>query len=521
MQINDSLTSIIGGLGDPTRDKFAAATYSGCALTDTQLNNAFTSSWMVRKAVKIPADDATRKWRVWQGTDEQVEAIVALEKRLSVQAKVRQAKILARLWGGSAIVIGDGAEDVSEPLDVERMGKDGLKYLTVLPRRELSATELDRDPSSDGYGTPKAYQFVGANERDFIDFHPSRLVIQYGAEQSDPWIAWGANYGWGESVVTPIWEAMRGGDSVLANVASLVFEANIDVMKFPNLMQMASDKNYEASWLKRTQLAATGKAINKTLIMDAEEEYERKPANFGNLDKIIDQFLRVCAGSADIPFTRFMAQSPAGLSATGDSDMKNYHDSIQSIQELEIGPAMYLLDECLIRSALGSRPDDVSYIWRPLEQMSEKEQAEIGKLHADTASALIFAGTHSADEMREVVTPSLTEVGVFPNLSGIVERREQEAEADFDLGGGEVENIEAATGLNGAQISSFLSIVQEAAANELPEESALALIATAFPGVSREAALAILNPLRSFVGASQSENSTPTARPQTNSGEEE
>lgn len=437
---NDSLTSIIGGMGDPFRDKLAASNYQMTHLTDMQLQSAFETSWMVRKAVTIPAHDATRKWRDWQGESKDTQAIETLEKQLGLQAKMRQAKVLARLWGGAAIVIGDGASDPTEPLDVERFKKNGLKYLSVLPRRELAARELDRDPAAITFGRPKGYNFASLD--NLVDFHPSRLVLQYGSEQADPWTATGPNYGWGDSIVTAIWEAMRQGDSVLHNVASLVFEANIDVMKFPDLMAMASQPEYEAKFLKRTTLAATGKSINRTLVMDANEEYERKSASFGTLDKIIDQFLRVCAGAADIPMTRFMAQSPAGLSATGEGDMKNYYDMVESVQELEIGPALHTLDECLIRSALGSRPEEISYVWRPLEQMSEKDLAEIGSKHAETASKLIMAGTHTGEEMRIVTTTALTDGGVFPNLAATV--AESDSAADFDLGSNDDVTTDAA-----------------------------------------------------------------------------
>jgi uncharacterized protein len=42
-------------------------------------------------------------------------------------------------------------------------------------------------------------------------------------------------------------------------------------------------------------------------------------------------FRKIVSGAADIPVTRLLGQSPAGMNATGTSDMKNYHDRIQSI----------------------------------------------------------------------------------------------------------------------------------------------------------------------------------------------
>ena len=104
--------------------------------------------------------------------------------------------------------------------------------------------------------------------------------------------------------------------------------------------------------------------------------------------------------------------------------MKNYHDRIQSIQELEIQPAMVRLDECLERSADVKDPD-VYYQWAPLEQMSEKERADIFKTTADAARQLVGTGTGQEIIPREAVSDALVnrlvEDGVLPGLDAAME----------------------------------------------------------------------------------------------------
>ena len=111
------------------------------------------------------------------------------------------------------------------------------------------------------------------------------------------------------------------------------------------------------------------------------------------------------------------------MNATGASDMKNYHDRIQSIQELEIQPAMVRLDECLERSADVKDPD-VYYQWAPLEQMSEKERADIFKTTADAARQLVGTGTGQEIIPREAVSDALVNRladGVLPGLDAAME----------------------------------------------------------------------------------------------------
>jgi len=499
VEMNDTLTSLIGGLGDPGRDKLAGAEYTRRQLSDIQLRTVYASSWMVRKAVNIPAHDATRKWRTWQGEDKDVAAMVKTETALDMKRKVRQAKVLARLYGGAAIVIGDG----------------------VIPRLDLQADQLVRDPSSPLFARPGCYRF--SNGQGSLEFHPSRLAIFEGAECVDPWRQVGSNLGWGDSIVTSIYDAMKQGDSTLANIASLVFEANVDVIKTPNLMAKANDPVFEAQFIKRSMLAAAAKGINKTLIMDTLEEYDRKSAQFSALDKIIDQFLRVCAGAADIPMTRFMAQSPAGLSATGEGDMKNYYDMVQTIQSTELSPSLATLDRAMQRSTFGAEPEGLTDMWSALEQMSEKDQAEIGAKHAETSSKLIMSGVYTADEMEAALTPVLTELGVYPNLSTIIAaNKEDDKGDDTDLGGDDPlnpqpENTSGAipigeddlelreTAFNGAQIASLLQLLNAAAADELPRETVIEVILTSFPGVTRGIISRMIGPLSNFVPASARE----------------
>lgn len=418
----DGLRSMLSGLGDPNRDKSASTDYAPVVLTDQQLINAYRSSWIARKLVDIPAHDSLRKWRNWQAEQEIIEKIEKLESRLGVQKKLLQCKTLARLWGGAAIFIGTD-QDPSEELDLKSIKKDSIKYLTVFSRKEITAGALEQDPFDENYGKPSYYEVSGVESHARI--HPSRLIIQIGSEHADPWTVTGPTNGWGDSVLQAAYEAVKNADATASNISSLVFEANVDVFGVPDFMASLSDPAYEKKIIDRFTLAAAGKGINKSLIHDATETYDRKQVSFAQLPEVMQQFLLMVSGASDIPMTRFLGQSPAGMSSTGEGDMKNYHDKIQSMQTLEIEPAIYRLDECLIRSALGDRPEDIWYEWAPLEQMSEKQIADIGKTTADTVDVLSRTGAFTSEELRKAATNQLVENGVFPGLDKAVSETDE------------------------------------------------------------------------------------------------
>jgi phage-related protein (TIGR01555 family) len=420
--LRDGLMSLASRMGTD-RDKAATTFYARTILSDEQLIAAYSTSWLPRKIVDIPALDACRKWRDWQAKKPQIEAIEEEERRLNIKGKILEAAKKGRLFGGAAVYIGTGDSDPMQPLEVERIGKGGIRYLNVMTRRQLAAGEIDRNPESEWYGRPASYRLSGANGLQ-MGIHPSRLVLFTGAMPADDEITGNPYQGWGDSVLQSTLDAIKNADSTAGNIASLIFEAKVDVVKVPNFSANIGNSAYEDAVLRRYSLANTIKGINGTLILDAEEEYDSKSAQLAGLTDVLMAFMQIVSGAADIPVTRLLGQSPAGMNATGESDMNNYHDRIQSMQELEMQPAMRRLDECIERSA-GVVDPDVYYRWAPLKQMSEKERADIFKTTADAARQLVGTGTGQEIVPREAVSDALVnrlvEDGVLPGLDAAIE----------------------------------------------------------------------------------------------------
>lgn len=430
-QIKDGLVNLVANLGTP-RDKASASFYGLPALTEADATNAYRGTWLARKVIDIPAMDSCRKWRGWSADQAQISAIEAEEKRLGLQQKMLEALTRARLAGGAALYIGTGQSDPMQPLKPETIGKGGIKHINVLSKRVLQAGELDRDPESPGYGRP-AYYNLSSGTAGQLRIHPSRLVILQGATKPDPELDTGD--GWGDSVLLAISKAIKDADSTAGNIASLVFEAKVDVIKIPNFMSMLSDPAYEEQMLKRMQLAMMAKGINGALLLDAEEDYEQKQAQFGGLTDLMMAFMQLTSGASDIPMTRLLGQSPGGMNASGESDLRNYYDRISSGQELVLAPALQVLDECLIRSALGSRPEEVFYNWRSLWQTTDTERATIGKTTADTIKTIADTRLIPDGVMSLVAVNMLTEAGVAPGLEA--EMLEYAASTPAEDGDGE------------------------------------------------------------------------------------
>lgn len=414
MQLIDSLTNFMAELGT-RRDKASHSTYTLPYENPVELENAYRGDWLPRKVVDIPANDATRKWRAWQAGANQITKIDAEEKRLGLKAKVNEALKKSRLFGGAAIYIGIAKDDPSTPIVPERATK--IDFLTVMSCSELTPGPVENDPFEEGYGKPKYYESNGKR------IHPSRMCIFYGGKRPGSYSS--SSTSWGDSILTAMMDTLKNVDSAMANINSLIYEAKVDILKIPGLNEMMKDDAARAAIVSRVGVAAALKGNNGMLVVDGAEDYDSKSFAFANLDNIGMMFLQVAAGAADIPATRLIGMSPGGLNASGESDYRNYIDKVTGIQENDIGTAIRLLDECIIYSALGSRPEEVYYEWKPLWQPSAKEKADIGKVVVDTIAVLAGTQLIPEDALSKAAINMLTEHEIMPGLEQEVEDFEE------------------------------------------------------------------------------------------------
>jgi phage-related protein (TIGR01555 family) len=411
----DGLVNLVSGMGT-SRDKAGQASYQVPMLDDATLLRAYKASALVRRAVDLPAEDATREWREWQCKGAEIGKIEALEKSLGLQGKVMQAMKMAGLFGGSAILIGDGGLSPSLPLDPKAIKVGGLKYLTVLSTLDLSAGEIGQDPTKPDFGKPLYWNMRGGTR-----LHPSRVAVFSGQE---PIPAYGIDqhHGWGDSSLMGMLDSLTRVGEAASNASALLYEAKVDVFKIPGLMaNLASRGNgYSDEILRRLTLAATGKGISGALVMDADEDYQQKSASLSGISDLMDRFAQLACADAGIPMTLLFEMSPGGMNATGAADIRGYYDRVKVVQALRISPAMAILDECLVRSALGEYPEGLHYNWRSLWQPTAKDKADVGEKMMQALERLSNMAVIPIEAIGKAAVNGLTESGAFPGLEASV-----------------------------------------------------------------------------------------------------
>lgn len=422
MKIYDTLLNLVSMMGT-SRDKRASTGHVLTTSTDGEMETFFRESWLAKKIVTLPAYDMFREWRNWQGDDKQIEAIEKEEKRLKLLQTYMTAMTWARLYGYCAIYISNGDLDVSQELKLENIGRNGIRFLNILLPRQLQEGELEYDPESANFMKPKWYEIrtnaaAPTSLEMGVKIHPSRLIIFEGDAVPDPEVAvrsTGRKMG-GDSILKSRKSAILDAEGTAANIASLIYEAKVDVIKVPNLFANLIDEQYRRQLMERFELAATMKGINGTLVLDTEEEYDQKNAQFGNLGDLMNTFVQQVSGASDIPITRLLGQSPGGMNATGEHDLRNYYDHIGAMQKVYVTPVIQFLDELVVRSALGDNPDDIFFSWAPLWQLSQKEIVEIGKTISEMIAKLADTGLYPQQALAEAGANLLVENSALPGF---------------------------------------------------------------------------------------------------------
>ncbi len=432
--VSDTLFNLATGMGT-ARDKTTQTQFGFNELPRGQLEAAYRSDWVSRKIIDIPAYDATREWRSWQSDADDLTKIEETEKNLNIRKKTMMALQRARLYGGGALIIGVDQGKPNEPIDIEKLGAECLKWVHPVSRWEITGGPIDWNLQSPYFGTPAYYTRtiqavtatadpegmktqarINALQGGQMQIHPSRVVRFTGLESPD----WSLGQGWGDSVLGVVSDAVLAMGTVSNAIVQLMHEAKIDVIKVPELSERISNKAYESRLTERFATSNLMKSLYSILLLDREEEWERFQQVFTGLPDVLQAFILMVCGAADIPATRFMGQSPAGMNATGDSDTRNYYDKVATAQEIDIQPNMETLDKIIAISALGKYPDGLFYEWNPLWQMDEAQKADIAVKQSQVMTADVNAGLMDPVVIQLARQNQLIESGFYPGLEQII-----------------------------------------------------------------------------------------------------
>lgn len=380
---SDGLMNVATSLGT-SRDKRSHSFFGYSFVTQQELEAAYQTNWIARGIVDNPNEDATREWRSFTNT-EFAKEIQNEEKRLKVQQRVQQLGKWADLYGGAGmLMITD--QDLTQPLDLNKIKKGSLKRLVSLSRYDISGLDYNyNDPTQENFLLPTYYSLIGGSQR----IHYSHVVRRNGSDL--PRALASMEQGWGDSILRVCMEDLHDMVATKGGIAGMILEANVDTITKAGLSNALTSGEDDAILMRYKLFGMMKSSINLALL-DQDEQLDRKSLSFSGLSQIMEQFMVYTAGAARQPATRLFGAAATGLNATGEGDMKNYYDRIRVKQEGDMRSGMEQLDQVMVRSALGEYPEDLEFEWNPLHQESGTERAQQNLAEAQADSARLADG---------------------------------------------------------------------------------------------------------------------------------
>jgi phage-related protein (TIGR01555 family) len=350
------------------------------------------------------------------------------------------------LYGGAgAIMLIDGQEDLSQPLNLDFVMPGSFRGLLVRDRWSgvYPGTELVENINSPDYGLPKYYKFDTQNTSFTV--HHSRLLRFTGADL--PLWEKQAEMYWGESEVEIIFEELKKRDNTSANIAMLVFMANLRILKSESLGEVLATGNQTLQRNLYGAIQAMNAMMNNNSlqVIGKNDDMLNYQYTFSGLNEIYESFMLDLAGAAEMPVTKIFGRSPQGMNATGESDAQNYSDMIGGRQDERLRPNLDKLLPVIAMSTWGFVPDDLlDFDFNPIEELNDKEKSEVSEKDTNTTIAAYNAGIVG----RQTALKELRQQGNATNRwTNITD--DTIAQADDEPTGGELPGINDLMGLGG------------------------------------------------------------------------
>lgn len=418
----DAYSNPLFGIGFGSQSPLEAAEYPAARLTDNYalLNSLSRDQGIARSVISIIPDDMTREWFTLTGpaSPEQTAELERVQRVTGLRESVNEGLRWGRLYGGAAGLIWLSGQEsmLDQPLDLETILPGSFAGLPVFDRwcgvMPEAGLVLER-----GKMVPEYYTVNLENGGVLARVHHSRIVRFLGAEL--PFQERQAAQYWGLSEIEPVYGDIVLYDSIMHNMGGLTFQANINTMEVQNLDQLFSLSSGEAQRRFWNTMQAQAKVRSNfgIQLVNKGDQMHNTQYTFTGFDHVTEAAQMNLSAKTHIPMTKLFGRSPAGMNATGESDLQNYYDYIDSLRESRLRPILEQLLPVLCMSAWGRVPEGLEVSFPPLWTPTAKEVAEIGKAKTEAVVAAYTNGLLNVDTAQRELKKLAGETGLFDSIT--------------------------------------------------------------------------------------------------------
>lgn len=423
VSVADAFSNQLFRLGYGSQSPLEATEYPMTRMTDNYalLNSLYRENWVVQNVVGIVPDDITRKWFTVTGTisPERIRELEQVQNDTALRESINEGLRWGRLYGGAAglIVIRGQEQMLDRPLDLGAILPRTFQGVYVLDRWCGIAPDLGLVYDGHGRMVPEYYTINGEDGRTVARVHHSRIIRFTGREL--PYLERIAELYWGESEIEALYQDVVKHDNVAANMAALTFRANVDTMEVQNLDQLFSVTSTEMQrrFWNMIQAQSVLRSNFGMHLVNKGDQMKNTQYTFTGLKEVHDAMCLDLSGASRIPMTKLFGRSPSGLNATGESDLQNYYDYIDSLRESKLRPIVQQLLPVLAMSTWGVVPEGLEITFPPLWMPKADEVAKIAKDKAEVILSAFHAGLLLADTAQKELKKLAGETGLFDSIT--------------------------------------------------------------------------------------------------------
>lgn len=366
-------------------------------IPDMQLTSLYEGNGLFSKIIDTPAEEALKHGFDLNLKNDDLDAFVesALDD-LEWEEKAATAIKWARLYGGAIIVmLIDDGRGLEEPVDWENVRSiDELRvYERAIVQPDYTSLYMQdfgvrgKPNRASKFGQPEFY-YVSSIYGSFT-VHESRcLVFRNGVLPEQ--ISNSTYQYWGMPEYVRIRRALRETTTAHSDAVKLLERSVQAVYSMKNLAALLTTDEGENQVLKRLRVIDQARSFLNSIAIDSEgENYDFKTTQFAGVSDVIDSTCNMLSALTNIPQTILFGRSPAGMNATGDSDLENYYNFVERIQKLMLKRNLRDLLDVIFRAGVASKEvdeiPDYKLTFNPLWSLSDTEQATVDQTRAATA----------------------------------------------------------------------------------------------------------------------------------------
>ena len=333
---------------------------------------------IIRAGVTTTAEEMTKRWvEIKRGgqsvdNDEKIKAITTALKDFNIQGLFNEAAQKCDFDGGCLIYIDTGEEDLEvlqEPLvlDPDVFSGKKVKRFTLVEAINLYPGLYNAtDPLDPDYFTPTHWLVLGKriHKSRFLYFAPNKVPILlrpaynfFGIPAAQIALDYVAHF-------TKTREAAQ---RLLTKFSLTVFKSDMSAILGGGTAENFDRRmEYLAQWRDNDMILAIDN--------DKEDVIKLETPIAGTTD-VVRQALEFVAMVFRTPVTKFLGISPSGFNATGESDLRNFYDYIESKQEKILRRPLDQVLDVLQLHLFGEIDPEIRAEFNPLtdEDDSQKE----------------------------------------------------------------------------------------------------------------------------------------------------